>query len=154
MVLKHRVVTPDATRVTSAAARRYLERQPGSGRSGYQILRFFAGISTNLLARQAAFDREEDAYRAIIEKKVEPGSGIVIRYEGPRATGMPELYLTTRAVCESEELAINLLLVTDGRFSGATLGRSSVRCSPEAMEGGPIALVENGDMIRFSSLWR
>lgn len=98
----------------------------------------------------AVFDREEEAYRAIIEKKVEPGSVIVIRYEGPRATGMPELYLTTRAVCESEELAINSILVTDGRFSGATFGPAIGHISPEAMEGGPIALVENGDLIRFS----
>jgi dihydroxy-acid dehydratase len=92
------------------------------------------------------FNREEEAHQAILEGKVEPGSIIVIRYEGPRGSGMPEMHATAEALLLSSTLS-NTALVTDGRFSGATRGPCIGHVSPEAARGGPIGLVEDGDLI-------
>jgi len=73
-----------------------------------------------------------------------------VRYEGPRACGMPELYNTTVAMVGIEKYRKSISLITDGRFSGATAGPAIGHVSPEAAIGGPIAIVENGDLIEIS----
>ncbi len=92
------------------------------------------------------FNQEEDALQAILQGKVQPSSVIVIRYEGPRGSGMPEMLATTEALATIPDLH-NTAMVTDGRFSGATRGPCIGHVSPEAVQGGPIALVEDGDLI-------
>jgi len=94
------------------------------------------------------FDREEDALQAVLEKKIIPGQAVFIRYEGPKGSGMPEMFYTTEAIASDPELIETIALITDGRFSGATRGPAIGHVSPEASEGGPIALVEDGDLIR------
>jgi dihydroxy-acid dehydratase len=94
------------------------------------------------------FDREEPAHEAIVRGKIKPGSVVVIRYEGPRGSGMPEILSTTEALVTNPDLH-STAIVTDGRFSGATRGPCIGHVSPEAAQGGPIALVENGDLIRI-----
>ncbi len=94
------------------------------------------------------FDSSEEAIEAIFDDRVRAGHVMVIRYEGPAANGMPEQYYITEAIATRRELAEGLILITDGRFSGATRGPAIGHVSPEAMAGGPIALVQNGDKIR------
>jgi len=94
------------------------------------------------------FDREEPAHEAILRGKIKPGSVVVIRYEGPRGSGMPEILATTEALVTNPGLS-NTAIVTDGRFSGATRGPCIGHVSPEAVAGGPIALVEDGDLVRI-----
>ncbi|WP_207751296.1 dihydroxy-acid dehydratase [Anaeromonas frigoriresistens] len=95
------------------------------------------------------FDREEDAMEAVLNKDIKPGNAVFIRYEGPKGSGMPEMFYTTEAIASDEELISTTALITDGRFSGATRGPAIGHVSPEASEGGPIALVEDGDLIRI-----
>ena len=95
------------------------------------------------------FDSEEEAYKAVIGKRVRPGDAVFIRYEGPKGSGMPEMFYTTEAIVSDPELAASVALITDGRFSGASRGPAIGHVSPEAAEGGPIALVEEGDLIRI-----
>jgi dihydroxy-acid dehydratase len=92
------------------------------------------------------FNREEDILKAIHQDSVEPGSVLVLRYEGPRGSGMPEILATTEALVTHPRLQ-NTAVVTDGRFSGATRGPCIGHVSPEAIAGGPIALLEDGDAI-------
>ena len=93
------------------------------------------------------FDQEEDAVKAIRNGEIEPGTVIVIRYEGPRGgPGMREMLTATAAVM-ALGLGDKVALVTDGRFSGATRGPAIGHVSPEAAVGGPIALVQDGDEI-------
>ena len=92
------------------------------------------------------FNREEGALDAILKDKIEPGSVIILRYEGPRGSGMPEILATTEALVTIPSLR-NTAIVTDGRFSGATRGPCVGHVSPEAARGGPIALVEDGDLV-------
>ncbi len=93
------------------------------------------------------FDDESDAMKAVQEKKIEKGDVVVIRYEGPKGgPGMREMLAVTAALA-GQGLDKEVALITDGRFSGATRGASLGHCSPEAAVGGPIALVEEGDMI-------
>lgn len=72
-----------------------------------------------------------------------------IAYEGPRGSGMPEMSDTGEAICADPALASSVALITDGRFSGASRGPVIGHVSPEAAVGGPIALVEEGDLIRI-----
>jgi len=95
------------------------------------------------------FNSEEQAYDAVLKDQIEPGCVVVIRYEGPRGSGMPEMLMTTGAMAATPKLAATTALVTDGRFSGATKGPCIGHVSPEAEAGGPIALVENGDLIEI-----
>ena len=97
----------------------------------------------------AVFDSEEQAQAAIIAGGLAPGSVVVIRYEGPKGSGMPELFMTTDAILYDPRLDGTVAIVTDGRFSGATSGPCIGHVSPEAVEGGPIALVEDGDLIEI-----
>jgi dihydroxy-acid dehydratase len=94
------------------------------------------------------FDREEPAHEAIIRGRIKPGSVVVIRYEGPRGSGMPEILSTTEALVTNPALH-DTAIVTDGRFSGATRGPCIGHVSPEAAQGGPITLIEDGDLIRI-----
>lgn len=95
------------------------------------------------------FNSEEEAIDAVLKKKIKPGDAIFIRYEGPRGTGMPEMFYTGEAICSDPELAASVALITDGRFSGASRGPVVGHVSPEAAAGGPIALVEEGDIIEL-----
>lgn len=93
------------------------------------------------------FDAEEEVTRAILGGQINPGEVVVIRHEGPRGgPGMREMLAPTSALA-GMGLDKDVALVTDGRFSGATRGASIGHVSPEAAEGGPIALVEEGDLI-------
>lgn len=95
------------------------------------------------------FDSEEEAIDAILHGRVHPGDAVFIRYEGPRGTGMPEMFYTGEAICSDPQLASSVALITDGRFSGASRGPVIGHVSPEAAAGGPIALVEEGDIIEL-----
>ena len=95
------------------------------------------------------FDSEEDAHHAVVEHKIHPGDIMVIRYEGPRGSGMPELLMTTEAIVCDKELNGTVALVTDGRFSGATRGAAIGHVSPEAARGGRIAFIEDNDIIEY-----
>lgn len=91
------------------------------------------------------FNSEEAAIEAIIGKKIKDGDVVIIRYEGPKGgPGMKEMLNPTAVIVG---MGLKVALLTDGRFSGATQGACIGHVSPEAMEGGPIALVEEGDII-------
>lgn len=93
------------------------------------------------------FNSQEEAQAAIDNGTVREGHVVVIRYEGPKGgPGMPEMLAPTSAI-QGRGLGTKVALITDGRFSGASRGISIGHISPEAAEGGPIALVENGDII-------
>lgn len=96
------------------------------------------------------FDCEEDAIDAVLKHRIQPGDAVIIRYEGPKGSGMPEMFYTTEAISSDATLARSIALLTDGRFSGASKGPAIGHISPEAAEGGPIALVEEGDLIELS----
>ncbi len=93
------------------------------------------------------FDSEEECLDAVLRHRVQKGDAVLIRYEGPRGSGMPEMFYTSEAISSDEELGRSIALITDGRFSGASTGPVIGHCSPEAADGGPIALVEEGDLI-------
>lgn len=95
------------------------------------------------------FDCEEDAIEAVLTHKIRPGDAVFIRYEGPKGSGMPEMFYTTEAISSDPELGRSITLITDGRFSGASKGPAIGHVSPEAADGGPIALVEEDDLIRI-----
>jgi dihydroxy-acid dehydratase len=95
------------------------------------------------------FDREEDAMRAVTQGAIHDGDVVVIRYEGPRGgPGMREMLGVTGAIVGAG-LGESVALLTDGRFSGATRGFMAGHVAPEAARGGPIAAVEEGDMVVF-----
>lgn len=104
-------------------------------------------MQATLTAR--VFDSEEEALQAVLQKNIHPGEAVFIRYEGPKGSGMPEMFYTTEAIASDPELAESIALITDGRFSGATRGPAVGHVSPEAYDGGPIALVENNDLIHI-----
>jgi dihydroxy-acid dehydratase len=94
------------------------------------------------------FDSEEEVIEALLAKQVHDGEVVVIRYEGPKGgPGMKEMLNPTAIITG---MGLKVALLTDGRFSGATQGACIGHVSPEAMEGGPIALVENGDVISIN----
>ena len=99
--------------------------------------------------RAKTFDSEESCIRAVLAGQIQPGDALFIRYEGPRGSGMPEMFYTGEAICADPKLASSVALITDGRFSGASRGPVIGHVSPEAAAGGPIALVEDGDLIRI-----
>jgi len=107
-----------------------------------------AGLKTLKFKGYAkVFNSEEEAYNAVKEGSIEPGDAIIIRYEGPKGgPGMREMLKIT-AILVGLGLGEKVALITDGRFSGATRGLMIGHVSPEAIEGGPIALVKNGDPI-------
>ncbi|WP_218103862.1 dihydroxy-acid dehydratase [Paenibacillus hemerocallicola] len=95
------------------------------------------------------FDSERTAVDAFLNREFLPGDVIVIRYQGPRATGMPEMFYMSELIASDPVLSKTTALVTDGRFSGATRGPCIGYMGPEALDGGPIAFVKNGDTIRI-----
>ena len=95
------------------------------------------------------FDSEEECLDAVLHHRVQKGDAVFIRYEGPKGSGMPEMFYTSEAISSDKELGRSIALITDGRFSGASTGPVIGHCSPEAVEGGPIALVEEGDLIEI-----
>lgn len=107
-----------------------------------------AGVqSKKFLGRARVFDKEEDAFEAVSKRRIVEGDIIVIRYEGPKGgPGMREMLAVTAAVV-GQGLGEKVAMVTDGRFSGATRGFMIGHVAPEAMVGGPIALVKEYDQI-------
>ena len=109
-----------------------------------------AGVSEKMMRHSGpakVYDSEAEALAAIRGGKISPGDVVVIRYEGPRGgPGMPEMLFPTASIA-GMGLAESVALVTDGRFSGATRGGSIGHVAPEAFEGGPIAVIRNGDII-------
>ena len=101
------------------------------------------------ILRARPFDSEEECIDAVLHHRVHPGDAVFIRYEGPKGSGMPEMFYTTEAISSDRELGKSIALITDGRFSGASTGPVIGHCSPEAQAGGPIALVEEGDLIQL-----
>lgn len=100
------------------------------------------------------FDLEEDCVEAILTGQIKPGDFIVIRYEGPKGgPGMREMLQSTSALVGAE-LGLSCALLTDGRFSGATRGPCIGHVSPEAQEGGNIALLQDGDLIELDVINR
>ena len=109
----------------------------------------FSAVGPDMLTHEGparVFDREEAALEAVMNGRIDPGSVIVLRYEGPRGSGMPEMLATTEALVTNPKLQ-HTAIVTDGRFSGATRGPCIGHVSPEAVAGGPIALVEDDDLL-------
>jgi dihydroxy-acid dehydratase len=100
------------------------------------------------------FDTEDEALDCLIgrhgAKKVAPGEVVVIRYEGPRANGMPEMYFASAIIAADPALNHTTALITDGRYSGAMKGPCVGHVTPEAIDGGPIALVEEDDLIEIN----
>lgn len=111
-----------------------------------------SAVAPEMMRRQVrarVFDREQDAMDAILAGKIKAGDGVVIRYEGPRGgPGMREMLSATAAIT-GMGLGKDVALLTDGRFSGGTNGAAIGHISPEAADGGPIALVEEGDTIEI-----
>ncbi|GHV54778.1 dihydroxy-acid dehydratase [Deltaproteobacteria bacterium] len=93
------------------------------------------------------FNNEEDALSAIDNGRINPGDVIIIRFKGPRGAGMPEMLKTTEKIYNCPDLSETCVLITDGRFSGATRGPAIGHVSPEAQVGGAISLIEEDDLI-------
>jgi dihydroxy-acid dehydratase len=115
------------------------------------VIKYSACIPSMLKHKGKArvFNSEEAAHDAVVKGNINPYEIIVIRYEGPRGSGMPELLMTTEAIVCDERLNGTVALITDGRFSGATRGAAIGHVSPEAARGGEIAFVEDGDIISY-----
>jgi dihydroxy-acid dehydratase len=96
------------------------------------------------------FEFEEEAVHALVARQVKPGDVLVIRYEGPRANGMPEMYYAAAILSADPALNTTTAIVTDGRYSGAMRGPCIGHVAPEAIDGGPIALVTEGDLIEIN----
>ena len=98
------------------------------------------------------FNSEESAFESISNRQIVDGDVVIIRYEGPKGgPGMREMLSVTAALM-GQGLGEKVAMITDGRFSGATRGFMIGHVSPEAMSGGPIALVKNGDKIKIDLL--
>ena len=109
-----------------------------------------AGFDTEVFEGTArVFDGEQGAMDAVTEGTLQPGDVVVIRYEGPKGgPGMREMLAVTGAI-KGAGLGKDVLLLTDGRFSGGTTGLCIGHVAPEATDGGPIAFVRDGDRIRL-----
>lgn len=109
-----------------------------------------SAVDKSMLVREGparVFDSEDEAIQAILGGKIKPGDVVVIRYEGPKGgPGMREMLAPTSAIA-GMGLDTTVALLTDGRFSGGTRGAAIGHISPEAAEGGPIALIKEGDII-------
>jgi phosphogluconate dehydratase len=99
------------------------------------------------------FERQEDFLDAFRAGELEDDAVVVVRFQGPKANGMPELHRLTPALGVLQDRGHKVALVTDGRMSGAS-GKvpAAVHCTPEAAEGGPLARLRDGDMIRFDTI--
>ncbi len=112
-----------------------------------------SGVAPNMLVHSGpaiVFDSEEDVRRFMLDKQIQPGSVLVVRYEGPKGgPGMRELSIPA-AMLVGMGLHTSVAMITDGRFSGATRGPCVGHVCPEAWEGGPIAYVRDGDVIEIN----
>jgi dihydroxy-acid dehydratase len=97
------------------------------------------------------FDFEEEAIHALVKRQISPGDVLIIRYEGPRANGMPEMYYAAAILSSDRVLNTTTAIVTDGRYSGAMKGPCIGHVAPEALDGGPIALIEENDLIEINA---
>lgn len=95
------------------------------------------------------FDREEDAIESVVSESIRPGDVVVVRYQGPRATGMPEMFFLSELIASDPVLASTTALLTDGRFSGASRGPCVGYAYPEAIDGGPLAFLQEDDLIEI-----
>ncbi|GGD47515.1 dihydroxy-acid dehydratase [Paenibacillus nasutitermitis] len=93
------------------------------------------------------YDTEREAVDALLAKEIQPGDIVIIRYQGPKAVGMPEMFFMSELIASDPVLSKTTSLVTDGRFSGATRGPCVGYVAPEALDGGPIAVVANNDIV-------
>jgi dihydroxy-acid dehydratase len=109
-----------------------------------------AGVPVEVFEGAArVFDREQSAMQALEDGTIQPGDVVIIRYEGPRGgPGMREMLMITGAI-KGAGMGKDVLLITDGRFSGGTTGLCVGHVAPEAADGGPIGLVRDGDRIRI-----
>jgi dihydroxy-acid dehydratase len=115
------------------------------------VMKIASVTATKFSGTARVFETEEDAFQAISKRKIHEGDIIIIRYEGPKGgPGMREMLSVTAALV-GQGLGKDVALVTDGRFSGATRGFMVGHVTPEAMLGGPIALVNNGDNITIDT---
>src|SRR5581483_10224150 len=115
------------------------------------VIKIAGLISSKFVGRARVFGAEEDAFEAISKSKIVEGDVVVIRYEGPKGgPGMREMLAVTAALV-GQGLGEKVAMVTDGRFSGATRGFMVGHVAPEAMVGGPIALVKEGDKIAIDT---
>jgi dihydroxy-acid dehydratase len=96
------------------------------------------------------FEDEPEAIDALIERRITSGDVMVIRYEGPHANGMPEMYFAAAILSADPALNTTTAIVTDGRYSGAMQGPCVGHVAPEALDGGPIALIEENDLIELN----
>ncbi|MDG7006348.1 MAG: dihydroxy-acid dehydratase, partial [Nitrososphaerota archaeon] len=111
------------------------------------VLKTAGSMRTTHRGPARVFNREEDARKAIMEKKIKPGDVVVVRYEGPKGgPGMREMLVVTSALV-GQGLKDSVALLTDGRFSGATHGFMIGHIAPEAAVGGTIALLKDGDVV-------
>ncbi len=111
------------------------------------VVKVTAHTSTSHRGPARIFNREEDALAAVLSKRIQPGDTVVIRYEGPKGgPGMREMLLVTAAIV-GEGLGESVAMVTDGRFSGATRGLMVGHVAPEAAVRGPLAALQDGDVI-------
>jgi len=112
-----------------------------------------AGMQNQVFSGPArCFDCEEDAFEAVRAHNYKEGEVILIRYEGPRGgPGMREMLATTAAIY-GQGMGDKVALITDGRFSGATRGFCVGHVGPEAAVGGPIGLIQDGDVIRLDAV--
>lgn len=99
--------------------------------------------------RAKVFDGQQGALEAVLAGEIRSGDVVVVRHEGPRASGMPEMFYLTAALASDEGLNASVALVSDGRFSGATRGPCIGHVCPEAAAGGPLAAVKDGDILRI-----
>jgi len=114
-----------------------------------------AGVGVEVFEGPArVFDREQAAMKALEDGTIQAGDVVVIRYEGPKGgPGMREMLMITGAI-KGAGLGKSVLLLTDGRFSGGTTGLCVGHVAPEAVDGGPIAFVKDGDRIRINTVER
>jgi dihydroxy-acid dehydratase len=111
------------------------------------VVKITAHTTTSHRGPARVFNREEDAFAAVKGGKIKPGDTVVIRYEGPKGgPGMREMLVVTAAIV-GEGLGDSVAMVTDGRFSGATQGLMVGHVAPEAAVGGPLAALQDGDII-------
>jgi len=115
------------------------------------VLKLSGKLIPKFVGRARVFDAELPAYHAVVEGKIQKGDVLVIRYVGPKGgPGMPEM-LSPGAALVGKGLGPDVPLVTDGRFSGASRGIMIGHIAPEAFDGGPLALLQDGDVIEIDS---
>ena len=115
------------------------------------VAKITGGEGTRFSGRAKVFNSEEEGNAAILGKSIQAGDVVVIRYEGPKGgPGMREMLKPTSAIM-GQGLGDKVAFITDGRFSGGTHGFVVGHISPEAEDGGPIALIEDGDMIEIDA---